>query len=484
MNNVITILFLFFSVSLLGQSLSERLKDHVSYLSDTLTDGRGLGTEGKTLSEVYIERQFQEVGLTPWQGSYKHDFRFRTGLVWVNASNYIGVIEGSDPSLKDEYIVVGAHYDHLGYKLVSGKKVFYPGADDNASGVASIIEMARMLQQNKNQLKRSIIIVAFDAEESGLLGAKHFVDEETVPLKDIKAMFSLDMVGMYSSYKGIDLTGIKTIKDIHIILDPIVQKHKIDINKKSDNIEQQTDTAPFGTKGIPAIHVFTGLKSPYHKPEDVSHLLDYDGMAVINEFMVDLVIGMSQVNELNPKKGFTSKGSGAFGSVKLDIGILGALGSNNHAYLDRFYDAKSLLGYNGGLFMELHFSSLSSISTSVRYDINRSQHDAGSFSRQSLFIPLNYVISSPTKSTGFRAYASLGPYYRHNFSAKVGTSEYEVPEQVLDTEWGYNWELGFDIKRYKIGWNYHRALTDTFSKTEDLGRVRNRGSHFFVGIKF
>ncbi len=484
MNNLVTIFVLFVALNVSGQSLSERLKGHVSFLSDTLTDGRGLGTEGKTLSEDYIERQFQEVGLNPWKGSFKHDFRFRNNLIWVKASNYVGVIEGADPILKNEFIVVGAHYDHLGYKLVSGQKVFYPGADDNASGVASIIELARMLQQNKNELKRSIIIVAFDAEESGLLGAKHFVDEETVPLKDIKAMFSLDMVGMYSSYKGIDLTGIKTVKDFHILLDPIVQKHKININKKSDDIEQQTDTAPFGSKGIPAIHVFTGLKSPYHKPGDVSHLLDYEGMALINEFMVDLLLGMSQVNELNPKKGFTEKGNGSFNSVKFDIGILGALGSNNHAYLDRFYDAKSLLGYNGGLFMELHFSSLSSISTSVRYDINRSQHEAGTFSRQSLYIPLNYVISSPTKSTGFRAYASLGPYYRYNFSAEIGSREYNVPSEVLDTEWGYNWEFGLDIKRYKIGWNYHRALTDTFSESENLGKVRNRGSHFFVGIKF
>lgn len=469
-------------VNAYSQDLGERLKGHVSFLADTLLEGRGLGTSGKILAEQYIEDNFKKAGIQPWKGDYRHNFSFRTGLIWVNATNFVGVIPGNDPLLKDEYIIIGAHYDHLGYTIDSDIKTYFTGADDNASGVASIIELGGMLNAQQSKLKRSVIIVAFDAEESGLLGAKNFVEEEIVPLKAIKTMFSLDMVGMYSDHKGLDLKGIESLAKGDELSHAIALQKNIVLKQKSAAIEQRTDTAPFGQRGIPAVHVFTGLKSPYHKPEDKAHLLDYEGMAKINEFMVDLVVSISQEPVLESNLAFVDSSTSKKIRTKFDFGFIAGIGQSNHMYLDEFYDAKSALSFKGGVFSEVHLSRLLSLQTHVQYDINRSKIQDGVFNRHSLNVPLNLTLSTPTKNTEFRAYVAVGPYYRHNFSAKMDNRIYDIPEQVLDNEWGYNWEFGFIYNKLRFGWNYQQALTNVFNSTENLGRVRSRGSSFFVGL--
>ncbi|MCX7993624.1 MAG: M20/M25/M40 family metallo-hydrolase, partial [Fimbriimonadales bacterium] len=115
------------------------------------------------------------------------------------ARNVVGFIPGNDPKLRDEVIVIGAHYDHLGYgevgSLAPEPGDIHYGADDNASGTAAIMELARLLAQNRDRLKRSVLVIAFSAEEEGLLGATHFVQNPTVPRENIVAMLNFDMVG-------------------------------------------------------------------------------------------------------------------------------------------------------------------------------------------------------------------------------------------------------------------------------------------------
>jgi hypothetical protein len=141
------------------------------------------------------------------------------GLIQKKArtENVIGMIEGSDPVLKDEYIVIGGHYDHLGFGGPgSGSRMpdtvaIHNGADDNASGTAMVIELAGKLAPEKNRLKRSIIFISFSGEEMGLLGSKYFTDHSPVDMKKIKAMFNFDMVGRFDKEKNsISISGTGT----------------------------------------------------------------------------------------------------------------------------------------------------------------------------------------------------------------------------------------------------------------------------------
>ncbi len=116
-------------------------------------------------------------GIEPLNGKYLHPFNHREGILNIPGNNVVGVVRGNNPDLKDEYIVLGAHYDHLGWKISGGDTVVYNGADDNASGSASLIEIGRNLAQRKGELGRSVILVAFDGEESGLIGSNHFLND-------------------------------------------------------------------------------------------------------------------------------------------------------------------------------------------------------------------------------------------------------------------------------------------------------------------
>ena len=161
---------------------ADSLSKHVYFLASDTLEGRSPGTKGCLMAANYIAEEFIKLGINPLGDDFFHHFMFRTGANSIEAKNILGVIEGNDPLLKYEYIVLGAHYDHIGYYFEhhsEKQKVVFNGADDNASGVATIIEIARQLKQNK-LLKRSIIIAAWDAEESGLKGSTQFVADSLI----------------------------------------------------------------------------------------------------------------------------------------------------------------------------------------------------------------------------------------------------------------------------------------------------------------
>ena len=189
----------------------ENLEKHVYTLASDSLLGRGFGTEQGVKAAEYIADQDRSAGIEPVNGSYFHPFNHRSGILNIAGINVAGIIPGNDPELKEEYIVLGAHYDHLGWKVKGGDTVVYNGADDNASGTATIIEIGRNMAANQGSLGRSIIIVAFDGEESGLIGSTHFVESSMVPPDKIKLMFSLDMVGMYKAHNGLDLVGVRKL---------------------------------------------------------------------------------------------------------------------------------------------------------------------------------------------------------------------------------------------------------------------------------
>jgi aminopeptidase YwaD len=198
------------------------------------------------------------------------------------ARNVIGFIPGNDPQLRDEVIVIGAHYDHLGYgevgSLAPEPGDIHYGADDNASGTAAIMELARLLAQNRDRLKRSVLVIAFSAEEEGLLGAEHFLQNPTVPRENIVAMLNFDMVGRMSNNR-VSVSGVGTAAEWEGILKAA--------NTESLNLQLGqsasggSDHMPFMRREIPVLFFFTGMHPDYHRPSDTWEKINYEGQAQI-----------------------------------------------------------------------------------------------------------------------------------------------------------------------------------------------------------
>ena len=185
-----------------AQTRRERLHDHVYYLAADSLRGRKACSPDATKAAEYIIGEYEQAGLKPLFREGWYDRFTRKGDHESDFKNVVGLIEGTDPALRGECIVIGAHYDHLGVR----QDKIYNGADDNASGSAAVIEIARALAGA--QPRRSIIIAAFDAEEIGLVGSSHLAERLDTLGFHIKLMMSVDMVGWLKAGKALKLEGV------------------------------------------------------------------------------------------------------------------------------------------------------------------------------------------------------------------------------------------------------------------------------------
>jgi hypothetical protein len=469
-----------------GQDMEQRLRNHVGVLASDSLEGRGLGTMGKDKAIGYITAQMAGVGLEPLRPGYRHEFQFRSSLAWIPATNLVGIIRGSDPVLKNEYIVIGAHYDHLGYSLDDeGSRKIFPGADDNASGVAALLEIAGQLKATGANLKRSIVFVAFDAEESGLIGSERFLIDSLVDPASIKLMFSLDMVGMLAAFGGLDMKGIESLAGAGSIAATVAAQKGIKIKKTGAEIEARTDTKPFGDKGIPSAHVFTGLKSPYHKPEDKADLLDYPGMVQVVDYMTSLVQALSEQESLKPAPVLMAA-AGAEGKKRQRwyAGVLMNHGAGYHKYEGEYFRARSAYNFSAGLYGQWHIGKFAGLQAEGLYDLNQSRIQGGTFRRHSVTIPFNVQLHTPTVNNGFRLFVFAGPYYRYHFGTSWTGSNAVLGEDIQQDEWGYSFGIGVDIFRFHICWTARRGLTQVMVDSTRLPNVLDRNSLLTLGYRF
>ncbi len=212
-------------------------------------------------------------------------------------SNVLGVLEGGDPALKKELVVIGAHYDHLGLgKLASldpdpvGK--IHHGADDNASGVATLLELARMLTAKDAQRpRRSLLVAAFGAEEEGTLGSLHFIKSRGHAIDDVVAMFNFDMVGRLREGK-LEVHGVGTADVWKALLAEASEKAGLTL-KTHEGGFGPSDHSPFYAAGRPVLFAFTGAHADYHRPSDTEEKLNYEGMASIVKLMRPVVLAIA-----------------------------------------------------------------------------------------------------------------------------------------------------------------------------------------------
>jgi hypothetical protein len=206
----------------------------------------------------------------------------------VPAYNVIGVLEGSDPILKKENIIIGAHYDHLGRggegSLASKPGEIHHGADDNASGTAGLIELARLFSVQRSKLKRTLIFIAFGGEEEGLLGSNYYVNHPLAPLTNTVGMINMDMIGRMKDRKLI-IGGVGTAKEWRGMIEP---EKSFALTLNEDGVGP-SDHSSFYLKQVPVLFFWTGTHNDYHKPSDTWDKINYTDEAKILGFVARIV---------------------------------------------------------------------------------------------------------------------------------------------------------------------------------------------------
>ena len=254
----------------------------VKYLSGAEFMGRGIGTPELDQAAAFIASRFEAVGLQPGGSANGNWFQEWTDPeTGVRMRNVVGVLPGRNPELSRESVVIGAHYDHLGTKGASNENAgkLHPGADDNASGVAVLLELASRLPLIAN-MERSVVFVAFTGEEEGRKGSRYYVrNERWYPAAKAIAMINLDTVGRLGKGKLIIL-GTGSAKEWSPFFQEAGKALKIEIAEMAQELDS-SDQKSFQEAGVPAVQLFTGPHGDYHRPTDTAGKIDGKGLAKV-----------------------------------------------------------------------------------------------------------------------------------------------------------------------------------------------------------
>lgn len=306
-------------------AVAERVRADVTYLAAPRLEGRFTGSPGADTAAAYVARRFDALGLKPVVideadaarcatrvslvpnthgpaaggadrvpsdsvpcAGYYQRFSARSAALAhagkpfaLAAENVVGLVEGTDPALRGELVVVGAHYDHLGRETMFASDakagaVVHPGADDNASGVAAVLELARRVAARP--VRRSVLFVAFSGEELGVLGSKYFVEHSPLPLDSASAMLNFDMVGRLTNDRLL-VYGVATADELPALVDSAnAAGPRLAVKALGDGFGP-SDHASFYAAGVPVLHFFTDQHADYHAATDVAEKVDAAGEA-------------------------------------------------------------------------------------------------------------------------------------------------------------------------------------------------------------
>lgn len=285
----------------LGAVFSEEaLLGHVKYLASEKLEGRGLGTPGLDLAADYIAGQFKKAGLQPGgdNGTYFQIWKEKVGReqTEVTLKNVIGVLPGKKTEWADQSAVVSAHYDHLGRgwsDVHAGDegKIHY-GADDNASGVAVLIELAGLLAKSVEP-DRALVFAAFSGEESGLLGSKYYVQHaQKYPASKVIGALNLDTVGRLGGNKLLVLNGA-TAREWKFIFMGCSYVTGVESEVVTQDLDA-SDQVSFINAGVPAVQIFAGAHTDYHRPGDTADKIDAPGLVKVATFVREAAVYLSE----------------------------------------------------------------------------------------------------------------------------------------------------------------------------------------------
>ena len=307
------------------------IKEDISVLASDTYEGRETGTKGEQEAADYISNRFKSLGLEPkgTKGFYQ-TFSFKpktdphsevsfTTMAedsTITGTNILGYIDNK----AEQTIIIGAHYDHLGFgsegSLYRGKeKAIHNGADDNASGVAVMLNLASKLK-NANT-NNNYLFMAFSGEEMGLLGSNYFVKNPTFDIQKANYMINMDMVGRLKADSTLAVYGVGT--------SPRFKQALMANNTKFNLIEKESGVGPsdhtsFYLNDIPVLHFFTGQHEDYHKPSDDLDKLNYEGMESISTYIFDVISDLDKAGKLAFRK--TKNESEEVPRFKVGLGVI------------------------------------------------------------------------------------------------------------------------------------------------------------------
>jgi hypothetical protein len=300
--------------AVLSRVSEDSLRGHVYFLAHDLLEGRATPSTGRDLAAEYVKAQFMRAGLQPGvDGSFFQEGPVTLRGQEVTLRNVVGVLPGSDPVLRDTYVLVTAHYDHVGVRREGEGDLIFNGANDNASGTAAVMELAQALSAYRP--KRSIVFIAWDGEEQGLRGSRMYARTPAFPLAKTVAMINLEQVGRTDDNEGprvgaLSMTG-QDYSDVGAIFERIGKEVGVAIEKhprNSDSFFARSDNQALADAGVPAHTVCTAFSYPdYHAVGDHWDKLDYANMALITRAIARGLIELADSaeepkwNESNPR---------------------------------------------------------------------------------------------------------------------------------------------------------------------------------------
>jgi len=262
-------------------------REVIRYLTDPRLEGRGTGTFGDRCTSEFVASRFRELELKPLdakQGflqpvplSKDWEYRGEPAGAW----NVVGVLEGRVPSAG--VIVVGAHHDHLG---IDSEETVYPGADDNASGVAALLVAAEHLSKSED-LDRTVVFITFTGEETSLRGSKHYLAERVVPLTRPSLMINLDMVGRLRG-SSLQISGLSTLEADRDVVLSTLSRGRIQV-EVIEPVQGFSDHRSFADFQIPVLRVTTGSHADYHQPSDTFEKIDLGGVEAVGNLIARVV---------------------------------------------------------------------------------------------------------------------------------------------------------------------------------------------------
>jgi hypothetical protein len=284
------------------------LKKDISYLASDKLKGRGTGSKGEKKAASYIACEFKKIGLQPkGTDGYYFPFSFSHKVNPKDSASKVETRKGKDvvaylDNGAEYTVVIGAHYDHLGLGHdhnsldLNPEGKIHNGADDNASGTAGVMELARYYAGNNEKEKFNFLFICFSGEELGLYGSKKFCENPTIDLTKVNYMINMDMIGRYSdSVKTLIIYGVGTAPDWVPMLDQM--RTTFHVKKDSAGIGPSDQTS-FYLKNIPVLHFFTGQHSDYHKPSDDEAKINYEGEKMVLEYIINIITQTEKLGKL------------------------------------------------------------------------------------------------------------------------------------------------------------------------------------------
>ena len=475
-------IILFTSSMAFSQSSLERIEKDVFVLASDSLMGRGAGTIYGDRAAQYIFLRFKENGMDP---------KYQNIKVGTTEKNIYAVIEGSDPKLKNEFIIMGAHYDHLGYKTEkkAGKldTIIYNGADDNASGSALILELGRLISQNRENFKRSVVIIAFDSEETGLNGSYFFANSNeayngVIIADNTKLMMSLDMVGWLKQSNNLQITGVGMLNNYTQYFANVGASgvNRVKFKNFSRSIFTGSDHQPFINRNIPALHITTGTKSPYHKPEDDADLIDCQGINSITNYFYQVVNNLANAD----KVGHSGKNPALKDKVGPNyFGIEIGAGNNQHNYKKGNMTGKPDFAYKAGVFGNFTLNNYFAIKTGIDYNYLGAKRYETRVKSHSISVPLNLLIRLGTPDNDFSFSVGAGLFYEYIFDSRATVNNIKEKNYLNQNNYGLGTEFEIRIMKYIIGFNTRAGLSNILNDP-NFGKTNQITTTFKIGYIF